>query len=88
MKSNRLYTEGCITNKEIEQERVNAVCTHCLKEISLVWVCKIKSVIGTRYVFFCGECQKNLGISHEKEFTSRVVHINMKNTVGNLNNSL
>ena len=75
-------------NKEIEKEKVNAVCPHCLKEISMVWVCKIESVIGTRYVFFCGECQKNLGISQEKEFTSRIVSTSRSHTLSSLNNGL
>jgi RecJ-like exonuclease len=57
--------------KEIKKEKVNATCPHCSKKISLVWICKIESVIGTSYVFFCSECQKSLGSSHEKEFTSR-----------------
>lgn len=74
--------------KEIEKESVSAICPHCLKDISLVWVCKIESVIGERYVFFCGECQKNLGISHQKEFTSIVVNTSVKNTISSLNNSL
>jgi len=46
--------------KEIEKEKVEAFCPHCLKKMSVVWICKIDSVIGMRYVFFCGKCQKSL----------------------------
>jgi hypothetical protein len=74
-------------NKEIEKEKVNVVCPHCLKEINLAWVCKIQSVIGTRYVFFCGECQKSLGISHVKEFTPKFLNTCAKNAVQSMDNS-
>ena len=74
--------------KEIEKEKVNAVCPECLKEISYVWTCTIDSVIGTRYVFFCGECQKNLGISHEKEFYLKNNEDDNENTAGSINSPL
>jgi hypothetical protein len=74
--------------KEIRKEKVNAVCPHCLKEISIVWVCKVESVIGMRYVFFCGECQKNLGISHEKGFASRMNDNTFKNSVSVVTNPM
>ena len=48
-------------NKEIEKEIVNAFCPNCSKEISVIWVCKLESIIGLRYIYFCGECQKSLG---------------------------
>ncbi|MDR3628335.1 MAG: hypothetical protein P4L45_15940 [Ignavibacteriaceae bacterium] len=75
-------------NKEIEKEKVNAVCPHCLKKIDLVWVCRINSIIGTRNVFFCGECQKSLGISHEKEFTDNIMNVSIINTAKIASNSL
>ncbi|MGA7723620.1 MAG: hypothetical protein WCA84_20810 [Ignavibacteriaceae bacterium] len=67
--------------KEIEKEKVEAFCPHCLKKMSVVWICKIDSVIGMRYVFFCGKCQKSLGSSHKKEFVSR-----MSNSTPNITN--
>ena len=54
--------------KEIEKEKVHTVCPHCLKEIFSVWVCRLESIIGLRYIYFCGECQKCLGTFHEKVF--------------------
>ncbi len=52
--------------KEIDKEFVNAFCPYCLKDISTVWVCKIESIIGLRYIYFCGECQKSLGTFQNK----------------------
>jgi len=52
--------------KEIEKEIVSAYCPYCLRDISIVWVCKLESVIGLRYVYFCGECQKSLGTFQNK----------------------
>jgi DNA-directed RNA polymerase subunit RPC12/RpoP len=72
--------------KEIEKENVKAVCPYCKKKIDLIWVCKIESVIGTRYVFFCSECQKSLGISHEKKFVSGIANDSIKNAVSRINN--
>lgn len=52
--------------KIIEKELMHAYCNNCSKEINQVWVCKLNSVIGVRYIYFCSECQKPLGIYHEK----------------------
>ncbi len=54
--------------KTIKKEEAHVKCPHCLKEIDTVWVCRVKSIIGVRYVFFCSDCQKNIGISSQKEF--------------------
>lgn len=62
--------------KEIYQESVQGICPYCLKNISIVWVCKVESIIGIRYVYFCGECQKKLGMSSEK-----ALNLSSSNTV-------
>jgi hypothetical protein len=72
--------------KEIEKEKVHAFCPHCLKEMSLVWICRIESIIGTRYIFFCSECQKSLGTSHEKGFISNKPDTTIKNINNSINN--
>ncbi len=51
---------------EIEREKIHAVCPHCLKKIDSAWVFKLDSVIGVRYVYFCEQCQKRLGIFSQK----------------------
>ncbi len=73
--------------KEIDKQNVHAVCPHCLKKINLVWVCKLESIIGIRYAYFCGECQKNLGISHNKDFHSCLIKSNIAENIGRGNNS-
>jgi hypothetical protein len=57
--------------KIIKKENIHTVCPYCTKEIESVWVCKIKSIIGIRFIFFCSECQKNIGISLQNEYNSR-----------------
>ncbi len=52
--------------KIITKELMHAYCNNCSKEIDSVWMCKINSIIGVRYIYFCGECQKPLGVFHEK----------------------
>ncbi len=52
--------------KIITKELLHAYCNKCSKEIDSVWMCKISSIIGVRYIYFCGECQKLLGTFHEK----------------------
>ncbi len=54
--------------KLLEKEEVKIKCPHCTKEVSNVWICKMDSVIGIRYAFLCGNCQKLLKISEEKSY--------------------
>lgn len=56
--------------KELQKEEIKTTCPHCSKEISFVWVCKIESSVGIRYIYICTNCQKNLGVSHKKGFHS------------------
>lgn len=67
--------------KIIEKEIIHAYCNNCSKEINLVWVCKLNSIIGLRYIYFCGECQKPLGIFHEKK--TSLINLNMNSLVKN-----
>jgi uncharacterized protein with PIN domain len=46
----------------------NPVCPHCEKEITRVSLKKIESTLGVRYLYFCNDCRKVLGISHRKGF--------------------
>ncbi len=73
--------------KEIDKEEVHTVCPHCLKKINMVWVCKLESIIGIRYAYFCGECQKNLGISHIKDFYSCFLNSGLKGNIENTANT-
>jgi hypothetical protein len=51
-----------------ETENVNPVCPHCEKELSNVLARRLETVLGVRFIYFCGLCKKVLGISHRKGF--------------------
>ncbi len=51
-----------------EKNDINPVCPHCSKEIKKIWFRAVESLLGKRYVYFCSECKKVLGISHRKGF--------------------
>lgn len=48
--------------KILRKEEVRIYCEHCKKEVENVWVCKMDSIIGTRYALLCTDCQKLIGI--------------------------
>jgi hypothetical protein len=51
-----------------EKNDVSPICPHCAKELMRVWYRALESVFGKRYVYFCPECKKVLGVSHRKGF--------------------
>ncbi len=51
-----------------EKENVNPICPHCEKDLKTVWIHPVKSTFGKRYVYFCPECKKTLGVTHRKGF--------------------
>ena len=52
----------------IENSSTAPICPHCEKEIRDVHAQRIQSTFGVRYLYYCGECKKTLGISHRKGF--------------------
>jgi len=50
------------------KEDVQPVCPHCEAELPKVWMRELESVLGRRYIYFCPNCRKVLGISHRKGF--------------------
>ncbi len=44
------------------------LCPHCEEELSRVLLKRINSMLGVRYLYFCPNCHKALGISHRKGF--------------------
>lgn len=52
----------------IEHTTENPICPHCEKEIRNIFTKKIEATFGVRYLYFCSECKKVLGISHRKGF--------------------
>jgi transcription elongation factor Elf1 len=52
--------------KLLEKALINLNCPNCNKEISDAWICKLESIIGTRYAYICSNCQKLIRISTKK----------------------
>lgn len=68
--------------KEISKEKVQIICPHCSTPIDNVWVCEHQSSIGKRFIYFCNTCQKLLGISHHRGFSSELLKSsNSKNEI-------
>ncbi len=44
------------------------VCPHCEKEVTTIHAQKIRTLLGVRFIYYCGECRKVLGVSHRKGF--------------------
>ncbi len=44
------------------------ICPHCSMETKKIFMREIKSRLGRRYLYYCSECLKVLGISHRKGF--------------------
>jgi hypothetical protein len=58
--------------KILRKEKIRIYCEHCKKEVENVWVCKMDSIIGTRYALLCTGCQKLIGIYSFKDFNEIV----------------
>ncbi len=52
--------------KEIEQIQISTTCPICNRAISEIWVAKLDSVIGVRYVYICVECKNLIKMTKEK----------------------
>ena len=51
-----------------EKNDVLPICPYCSKEIIKIWCRQLESLFGKRYIYFCPECRKVLGVSHRKGF--------------------
>lgn len=52
---------------EVTQKNdVTPVCPHCSEEISELWYRDLPTTFGRRYLYFCANCRKVIGISHRK----------------------
>jgi uncharacterized protein with PIN domain len=51
-----------------EKNDVSPICPHCAQELGKLWCREVESYWGKRYVYFCPECRKILGVSHRKGF--------------------
>jgi len=46
----------------------NPICPYCSTEIKKIYMREIKSFLGRRYLYYCSDCLKVLGLSHRKGF--------------------
>ena len=51
-----------------KKDDVRPICPHCQEEMAQVWFRELSGVAGRRYIYFCSNCRKVLGISHRKGF--------------------
>jgi len=59
--------------KILRKEKVRIYCEHCKKEVENVWVCKMDSIIGTRYALLCTVCQRLIGIYSLKDIIEPMI---------------
>ncbi len=52
----------------VENNTVTPLCPHCSEEINGMFFRELKGFFGRRYVYFCSQCRKVLGVSHRKGF--------------------
>ena len=52
---------------QIEQKNdIAPLCPHCESELRKVWFQELSGFLGRRYLYFCSECRKCLGVTHRK----------------------
>jgi uncharacterized protein with PIN domain len=44
------------------------ICPHCGKEIQEIAARRVESALGVRFLYYCCDCRKVLGVSHRKGF--------------------
>jgi len=49
--------------KILQKEPIKLNCPQCKLETKDIWICRMDSVIGMRYAYLCGNCEKLMGIS-------------------------
>jgi uncharacterized protein with PIN domain len=51
-----------------EKDDVMPICSECSEQLNSIWMREVQSMLGKRYIYFCPNCRKVLGISHRKGF--------------------
>jgi hypothetical protein len=49
-----------------QKDDVTPICPHCSQSVRQIWFRELKGFFGRRYLYFCAECTKVLGVSHRK----------------------
>jgi len=63
--------------KILEKNSVKTYCVHCEKEFENVWICKMDSIMATRYALLCTGCQKLIGIYSSIDFIKQAAISNI-----------
>ena len=50
------------------RDDIQPICPHCAKELRTLWMHILRGILGKRYIYFCPDCHKVLGVSHRKGF--------------------
>jgi protein-arginine kinase activator protein McsA len=66
--------------KILQKNKVKTYCEHCERVFINVWICKMNSIIGTRYAMLCTGCQKLIGIYSSIDYNNSV---KTKNIISN-----
>jgi uncharacterized protein with PIN domain len=52
----------------IEESPSQPICPHCEKDVDAIAARRVESALGVRFLYYCPQCRKILGISHRKGF--------------------
>jgi uncharacterized protein with PIN domain len=52
----------------VEKNDVTPICPHCNTQLTAIAFRELRATLGKRYIYFCPNCQKVLGVSHRKGF--------------------
>jgi uncharacterized protein with PIN domain len=52
----------------VQKEDIVPLCPHCNAQLQVVYHRELESKFGKRYIYFCPNCHKTLGVSHRKGF--------------------
>lgn len=49
-----------------ESNDITPVCPYCSQTVTEMLFRELKGFLGRRYVYFCAQCHKVLGVTHRK----------------------
>jgi uncharacterized protein with PIN domain len=52
----------------VEKRDVTPLCPHCSAQLTAIAFRELRAFLGRRYIYFCPNCHKVLGVSHRKGF--------------------
>jgi len=60
--------EEIIMIRLVEKNEVTPICPHCNAALTSIAFRELRTFLGRRYIYFCPNCHKVLGVSHRKGF--------------------